>query len=331
MKRTIFSDRSVQLIVLLNDYIPVSRALSEEQVTPSIVSAWELFIVPLMGDEFSNSLLNLTDKENPSDVEAEALNRLRRAVANLAFWHNFDELNVHITDQGFQRQESDSFKPLFRYQELELKQRFKNKGFNAIDRVMALLIPHVNDFPGFEKAPAYIDNRRALVKGAGEIQRYASINNSHLVYLMMLPLFRKIMDCVIEGAIGAKATEVLDTYLQGGFDPDDAKAVLAEKLRVKVAAVVILRALAMHVRTVGSITDRGLYYSSIEAASSEIQAEEPASKADRARLAMELEKEADSYMHRLSHFVREEMNEVYAGDPHDVLNRDNHCKKTFWA
>ena len=331
MMNHIFCDRSVPLNVLLNDFIPVSAALSDEQIVPSISSAWELYIVPLLGDSFAGSVLDMAYNENASDEEKVLVSRLRRANANLAFWHNFTELNVHITDQGFQRQEGDTFKPLYRYQEIELKQQFKNKGFNALDHALAYLMENLEKFPEFSGAPACIDCKSSLIKGAAEVQKYVNINSSHLVYLVLQPLFKKIRETVVERKMGKKAAEFLASYLSGGLDADSQDAMLAEKLREKVAAVVILHALATHVRTVGSITDRGLYYKAVDATSTEVQSDTPGRDSDRMRLAYEFQHEAESYLHRLVHFVESDINEIYAGDPHDVLNRDNSHKKTFWA
>ena len=47
--------------------------------------------------------------------------------ANLAFWNDFDEISMRITDAGFQRQKSDngeSFQQVYKYQEDNLRASF---------------------------------------------------------------------------------------------------------------------------------------------------------------------------------------------------------------
>lgn len=333
MMNNIFYDATVHLNVLLNKYIPVSAALSDEQILPPLENAFSRFVRPLLGDDLAEKICRWAHglDGDMSTTQQKVLDVACRAVANLAFYDSFELLNVHITDQGFQRQEGESFKPLYRYQEIELKQQFRNKGFNAIDELIALLNSSIAEVPEFAQSPAYIDMRHALVKGASEIEVYCHINRSSIIYKMLEPLFKLMLETKVELAIGPQATEFLHAYLNGTFDVDSDDAVLGEKLRAKVASVVILLSLGHYVKNVGSVTDRGLYFSQDSSSASVNDSDQPAREADRLRKADEFDRLADSYLHRLVAFIECEMEERYAGNPHDVLNRCNEHKKTFWA
>ncbi len=113
----IFYCQSVPCIGLLQEYIPVSQGLSEEQVAAPLANAYDMFIRPLIGDSLADHFRDLTKKEEearyvPTEEEKKVLELMRKATANLAFWYSFTELNTHITDQGFQRQEGETFKPI---------------------------------------------------------------------------------------------------------------------------------------------------------------------------------------------------------------------------
>lgn len=317
------------LNVQLQQIVPVSAALSDEQIVPSLDSAVELFILPVLGEATLNALIACV--ASPTDTQLRALRLLRRAVVNLALWYNFHELNVHITDQGFQRQESESFKGVYRYQEIELRQSFKNKGFNSIDALIVYLNAHLTTFTTWSSAPGYVERDKALVKGPDEIGDFSMINGSYLVYLTLLPQFAVQLDTVVEPAIGTKAVEFLRAYLNGDFDGDTTKAALGEKLRLAVVKVVVLGALANHVRNIGEITDRGLYYRAIAANTSQVESVDAARDSERARQSAQFMQEKHHYMHRLTSFVKTEMYDMYVGDPHDVHNRHNDHKHTFWA
>lgn len=329
MMRNIFCDGNVPLNDLINEIVPVSRALTDEQINPSINAAWDNFIVTILGKSCADEIIDAIEEEDENKKEAVRLARI--ATANLAFFVNFTELSIHITDQGFQRQEGDTFKPLYRYQEIDLKGSFRNKGFNAIERLIDFLFEHADLFSHFKQSAVFVARSKAVVKSPDEIEPFVFINRSYIVYMTLIPRFNRIMDVKLEPVIGPKAMELLRNYLAGDIDADSADAILAEKLRIKVVPVVVLQALAEHVTTVGEITDRGLYYSQTAAASHESQENKPARDADRLRMRADFLEDAHHYEHVLLRFIRTEMADKYTGLPCDALNRDNDNHKTFWA
>lgn len=119
----------------------------------SLEDAFRLFIIPLFGEELSEKFQNIYDDPAAGPSDLLLLEECQRAIANLAFWYNYTELNIRITDQGFQRQEAENFKSTYKYQEDQLRAAFKNKGFNAIDRMIDFLDKHKADFPEYEKSP----------------------------------------------------------------------------------------------------------------------------------------------------------------------------------
>lgn len=332
----IFHSEEFNLIELLQELIPVSQALSEEQVESPLLSAYDMFLRPLIGDEVADHFRDLTkmmeeDDYVASDEELHALDLMRRATANLAFWYSFTELNTHITDQGFQRQEGDTFKPVFRYQELELKQQFKNKGFNALDMLLRYMQDKPDSFTGFKDSAAWTDFAHAIVRGPKEIDDFFYVHGSYLVYLKLRPAFKRIMELHVEPVLGCKLSEALYVWLQSGTVPTGATENLMKRLREKVVPVVVCRALSEHVRNVGDITDRGLYYTNIQTNTQENQATLQAGDSERARQASSLHSMAIAYQHKLLNWVEDNLPAMFAGRPEDAFERDNDHKHTFWA
>ena len=124
----IFSEKKWEDSDELKKFIPVSAALSFEKVESSLNDAFNLFVVPLFGEELSKKLQSIYDDPEAKAPELLLLEECQRAIANLAFWYNYTELNIRITDQGFQRQEAENFKSTYKYQEDQLRSAFKNKG-----------------------------------------------------------------------------------------------------------------------------------------------------------------------------------------------------------
>lgn len=312
----------------LNQFIPVSAALYFESVQSSLEDAWRLFVLPLLGEALAEEIEAYYVDEDPTALQLKVLNECQRAVANLAFWYNFDELNIRISDQGMQRQESEgSFKQTFKYQEDQLKTSFKNKGFNALDRVIDLLDKHQKDFPLYEQSPAYASRKSSIVRSTAEVDANYFINNSHLIFLRLKPIFKSVEDTVLQPALGDALYQALTKALKD--DTAELGDTTTEEFRQRCASFVVLKSIAKLVRQTGSLTDRGLYFASIHEGDGNLSVR-PSDRETALSLAGELEREADARLNLLMKFIQFYLPDFYKGRQSDVLNRDNNHKRTMF-
>ena len=312
----------------LNQFIPVSAALYFESVQSSLEDAWRLFVLPLLGEALAEEIVAYYVDEDPTALQLKVLNECQRAVANLAFWYNFDELNVRISDQGMQRQESEgSFKNTYKYQEDQLKTSFKNKGFNALDRVIDLLDKHQKDFPLYEESPAYATRKSSIVRSTAEVDANYFINNSHLIFLRLKPIFKSVEDTVLQPALGDALYQALTKALKDGTA--ELGDTTTEEFRQRCASFVVMKSIAKLVRQTGSLTDRGLYFASIHEGDGNLSVR-PSDRETALSLAGELEREADTRLNLLMKFIQFYLPDFYKGRQSDVLNRDNNHKRTVF-
>ena len=312
----------------LNQFIPVSAALYFESVQSSLEDAWRLFVLPLLGEALAEEIEAYYDDEEPTALQLKVLNECQRAVANLAFWYNYDELNIRISDQGMQRQESDgSFKQTYKYQEDQLKTSFKNKGFNALDRVIDLLDKHQKDFPLYEQSPAYASRKSSIVRSTAEVDANYFINNSHLIFLRLKPIFKSVEDTVLQPALGDALYQALTKALKEGTA--ELGDTTTEEFRQRCASFVVMKSIAKLVRQTGSLTDRGLYFASIHEGDGNLSVR-PSDRETALSLAGELECEADACLNQLMNFIQHYLPAFYKGRQSDVLNRDNNHKRTMF-
>ena len=312
----------------LNQFIPVSAALYFESVQSSLEDAWRLFVLPLLGEALAEEIEAYYVDEDPTALQLKVLNECQRAVANLAFWYNFDELNIRISDQGMQRQESDgSFKQTYKYQEDQLKTSFKNKGFNALDRVIDLLDKHQKDFPLYEQSPAYALRKSSIVRSTAEVDANYFINNSHLIFLRLKPIFKSVEDTVLQPALGDALYQALTKALKDGTEV--LGDTTTEEFRQRCASFVVLKSIAKLVRQTGSLTDRGLYFASIHEGDGNLSVR-PSDRETALSLAGDLEREADTRLNLLMNFIQHYLPAYYKGRQSDVLNRDNNHKRTVF-
>lgn len=312
----------------VNAIIPVSTALSFNKMVSSLEDAWRLFIIPLFGQPMADAIQAIYDNAETDKKKKQLLAEAQHAVVNLAMWYNYTEHNIRITDMGFQRQETETFKSTFKYQEDDLRHSFKNKGFNALDRMIEFLNKNQDTFPDFKNSPACTLRTKSIVQSAAEVDKWHFINRSHLIFLRLLPIFKVIEDTVLQPHIGSRLYTQLQSALQKGTE--EIEGVKVESLREKCSKVVIFLSLAKLLRQTYSITDRGLYFVSLHQGDGSIAAF-PADRDTAVAHAAELEHTADICLSQLLNFIQEKLPAFFGGRESSVLDRDNDNKKTFWA
>ena len=324
----VFSKEKWNNAAELNQFIPVSAALYFESVQSSLDDAWRLFVLPLLGEALAEEIEAYYNLEEPTALQRKVLNECQRAVANLAFWYNFDELNVRISDQGMQRQESDgSFKQTYKYQEDQLKTSFKNKGFNALDRVIDLLDKHQKDFPLYEQSPAYASRKSSIVRSTAEVDANYFINNSHLIFLRLKPIFKLVEESGLRAVLGESLyKDLLKAIKDGETTIGDTTT---EELRLRCVSFVVFTSIAELMQQTGTLTDRGLYFEQIHEGDGNLSVK-PARPGDLMIRVDNLRKNADTCLNQLMNFIQLNLPTYYKGRQSDVLTRDNNHKRTMF-
>ncbi|MBQ9190051.1 MAG: hypothetical protein IJ142_00390 [Bacteroidaceae bacterium] len=323
----------------MNAVIPVSSALSFEKVYSSLQAADELYLIPVFGSALMATFRSIYDKEDKSGDEKQLLQVLQAAEANLAYYTNFDALQLRITDQGFQRQQTENFGSPYKYQEDRLRQTFKNRGFNAIDRILDLLDDKFTSLEGYAEMPARVTTRTDIVQRTAEVDRVHFINGSRLVFLRLVPILTAISHNELRPLLGWQLYTKMLKALEDGTATAEVPAASAsgdpvrtyEELRQQCIPFVVKKAVAQLLRETGSITDRGLYFIGQAAGNSDNQTVTPATRREAHDAAAIAEAEAQRHADTLLAFIEWKWPEYFSGHQSDVFKRDNNDKKTFWA
>ncbi|GAB6122282.1 DUF6712 family protein [Dysgonomonas termitidis] len=317
----------------LRPYIPISTSLSFRNMNPAFQNAFGLFIRPVMGNAVVERLQEIYDavvdisiiREDTDDKEIKLLYYGQRANAFLAYWYDYDELQVLIGDAGIKRQDSEKTKTPYKYQEHSLKEGFKQKGFDALDNLIAYLEENTDEFPEYLDSENYTRTKDAIVRSTQEVNGYYPVNNSRLVFLRLKPAFRVIEDTVIAPRLGAILyNEFKEALMQ---DSPDEKYL---KLREKLLPVVVFYGVRKLILETGSLTDRGLFFTSLKGGDGSYMSLDPV--ADN-RIAMQADKaEADAISYWL--LAEQYLKTAFGIPPSNakkIPNRDNNGKKSFWA
>lgn len=316
----------------IGQYVPASASLSFEKMESSLSNVQELFLIPLLGDDMMEAIEDIYSRVELDDLTAEETKLLRlaqRAVANLAFWYDFDNLQVRISDQGFQRQGSEDWQQAYKYQEDRLREGFKVKGFNALDRLLTYLSEKADVFTDYESSPAYKATRKAIVRSVDEAQKYVNIDNSAIVFMRLAAEFPTVEEGELRGVLGSELYWQLRGYLddlaEGGEEDAD-----LEDLRKQCVRVMVCGAALRLLKQTGTLTDKGLYFEAVTANNSENRTRQPATDAaigDRLSMYVNDLEDSKTMLHL---YVRDNLSD-YADNKDGHVIRDNDGCNGFFA
>lgn len=310
--------------------LPVSTGFSWEKVEPRLYDAWMQWFLPLFGSSICPLIEQVAAKEEKMEQEKCLVYWSRRALCNLTLWQFFDELGVRVTDQGFQRQESDSFKSLYKYERDTLKQKYKNVGFNSLEQVIFWCSTLFEEEEAWQTAPCYLMRRYQIVQSKQDVTDVFNIHDSYLIFLAMRVDFHVVETTVIPARLGKKLYEALMKAIHEGAETIN-DSVTTEELRQNVAKVVVTNALLRFFERYGTLTDRGYYYANYKAVSENNIDAKPVSADMRQVTIDQLKRDLAAYEAALDVFIEEYLPDYREAAPSSVYTRDNDHKHTFFA
>ncbi len=307
-------------------FISVSRSLEFQTVEAPLRNAFEKFIRPLLGESMTEDLISYYQSTSPTPVESRLLFLAKMANARLAFWDNYDEMQMLIGGSGTLRQESEDSKTPYKYQEQALKRSWKEKGFNALDALLQYLEEQKAVFTDFASSPYYTENKKEIVRNAAEIDRYYFINGSRLIYLRLKQHMQNISIGMIKARIGAT---IYDDFISDIATDNPAEK--HKKLREALIPVVVFYSLARLVKETGSITEKGLFFDSLSGSTGDNETvHQPVSDERIIMQANMLEADGIAYWKIAEKLLATEF-EYTSNTGTLIPKRNNTDKKSFWA
>lgn len=307
-------------------FISVSRSLEFQTVEAPLRNAFEKFLRPLLGDTMTDDIIAIYQKTSPTPEETRLLMLAKTANARLAFWDNYDEMQMLIGGSGTLRQESEDSKTPYKYQEQALKKSWKEKGFNALDDLLKYMEEKKEAFTHFAESTYYTENKKAIVRNAAEIDRYYFINGSRLIYLRLKQHMQNISVGMIKTRIGET---VYDAFIANIATSEPEEKYM--KLREALIPVVVFNSLARLVKETGSITEKGLFFDSLSGSTGDNENVHQPVSDDRIMMqANMLDADAVTYW-KIAEKLLTSQFEYTSNTGTLIPKRSNTDKKSFWA
>ncbi len=316
----------------IQPYLQASSALSFQKCASSFQQAEDKYLQTMLGAAMLRRAIEAYNNDARTDAEQSLVAILQDAEANLAFADNFDEFQIRLTDQGIQRQETDKFKQAYRYQEKNMQRIYLNRGLNRLERAMAFLDEHVEEFPEWASSAYCLERKKLIVRSTIEIGSLYFIHDSAIIYMRLSPYFRQLTDLNLPKILGKELCKKFLQALESNsvYVDDESTAISTEQLRLSCVKYLVFAALAKLVRETGNITDRGLYFTTQHAVSVNPDEEAPGTRSQIAALAASLDDSAYRYSTALQGIVADFFPTYFGGHDCDVYKRDNHHKRSVW-
>lgn len=323
----------------------LSQAVTFDRLSQHIRNAEISYVLPLLGTETYDELSAYhadaskfkiqnpdfafspgTQEQGVTDsdyMHAVLLWYTQHAILNIAYNIGFEVLNAFISDGGFKRQESETTKTLFKYQEDNLKRYFMRTGMDSLDMMLGILEKNIEHFQSFKP---YLQNLKGRIFPAtAEFHQHYNIRGSRIVFLRLKQYIRKVEEIDMEQAIGRdNMKEILEALAQE--TPDEKYTKLLPYLRPPIAYLATAHLME---DTGAEIEERGLYFTGMRSIA-ESGLELPTDENRVLELVQRNRNIAADYIARLLRYMGKEGWDVNNERP-GVIRRDNQGKKTFWA
>lgn len=237
-------------IASFKEFIPINALANFNTLSPYITEVEMRYLIPITGIELFNELDSLTD---PNATQKTLIVYLRSALANLTMYAGFDMLNVQFDETGFSRATAD--KTLYRYQEENLKNMFREKGFDFIDLALEFIYSNIASFEKFKTSAYYTKQQDSFFTSAMQFNAIYNINNSRLVYLKIAAYLDRVIDFEIIPAMGIELFSRMRNEMKKEGEKDEKLMALIPYVRKPLAFLAIKAGIT---ELNYNITDRGL-------------------------------------------------------------------------
>jgi len=326
----------------IRKFIPASSATSYPNISPYIQAAEVNYIIPLLGQKLYDLVLAFYTNPGtapagqpngiPSGTTAKyttLVEYIQRSLINLTYYASFDFMNVLMNDAGFHRQESDTEKSLFKYQEDALRSGFKNNGFDGLDTMLEFIESNMAAFPLFSDSPNYTERKTSIIPNTAAFNKIFNINNSRLIFLKVNRYITQVEDFDIQAALGAALFSKVKTEIAKP-SPDSKISRLIPFIQKPLVHLSIARA-GFHMGM--SVTDKGLFFESQDSTQQNSQKITPLSDQQYFALARSSENTGLAYLEMLTGFLSANLADYpeYSPPGGSPMIRNNKGKTTHWV
>jgi hypothetical protein len=323
----------VNTIDQVREVVPINALVQFETVQPYLSTAEKTFIRPIVGEALYEDITSEpTDPEDPDTVDhSDLLVHIRYCIVNYAMFHGFDMLNVTFDENGFKR--SSEKTGLYRYQEENLKEVFKNDAYNGVDRLIEYLQKKISTYEAFKTSPYYLEMKGSFFPSTHSFDQVYSVSGSRLVFLKISRFFERVVDFEIVPLMGRVLFNKVVDEMRKEDDQDPDLMALIPYIRKPLAFFAVANGLD----EIGmQVTEKGLLFETQIAGSGTVIQRDQISPEQRDWLHKKTLTTGIRYKSMLFDYLRDNASkypDFLQGAQKSInpFRRENSGKKTFWT
>jgi len=236
----------INTIDVIKQFVAVNASLAIETIKPYLIQAQRKFIVPVIGADLSNLLLDYYNdtKHVANELYDNLIEGIQEPLANYALYLYAPIGQLQVSDAGINRVETENNKAAYQYQMNELRKSWLDAAHQAIDELLGLLDATTSDtLPVWFSSAEYVENKSLFINSAEEFtNEVPNLNYSRRLFIYLKPIIRATEKRYILPSISAALFAEIKNELRANSVSDANKALL-ELIRLPVALLSMSKAL----------------------------------------------------------------------------------------
>jgi len=287
----------------LKEYVEVANSLKFDTIKPSIALT-KKSIKSCVGDEL---YIKLIDAYSDSDFKVKAMPvplkalamLVQGATANISMSLLVSRISVSVSDSGIIRNDNESQKTAYQYQEVNLRESYLRAGNGYLDDILIYLENNKSNFPEWVSSPSFLDYNKYFIRSSEQFSSCYNINESRLAFMSVRYIMKRIEDFQVKDIVGSKLFKVLKEQLKSDTVTIVNKILLDDFIRPGVALITISKGVWERAL---DISENGVSVS-VMGSSGNNQLRQEAAVAKQQKMADQLLADGNEYLSRMGVFL----------------------------
>lgn len=180
----------------------ISSTLELDSLAPVVYDAARRHILPYMGAEYTN-LVTAFDASSMSPAQKALLPFVRKPLALLAMYEYAKVGGIEFGEGGMHRNETETKKSVYRYQEKEYSRYMQEKGYEAIELLLKFLTDNAATYTTWAATEEADMHRSPLLNYAGDFRRLLNVQCDRWTFECLRPIISEVEIAAVAALVPA--------------------------------------------------------------------------------------------------------------------------------
>lgn len=179
----------------------ISTSVELTSLAPVIADTARRHLVPYLSSEVYLDLVEAYADNDLSAEQTELLPYVRRALALLTMYEYSKVGGIEFTEGGIHRNESDSKKTAYRYQEKQYSEYMREKGYDAIEEMLKFLDDNIEDYPDWATTEEANSHLSLLLNYASDFRLLIYLQCDRYTFECLRPIIAEVERAAVQALV----------------------------------------------------------------------------------------------------------------------------------